>query len=267
MSEKILVVDDDIDTLRLVGLMLQRQGYQVVAASNGNQALIMAQSENPDLVLLDVMMPDMDGYEVARRLRANPSTNSTPIIMFTAKSQVDDKIMGFESGVDDYLINIIVILPLMVSAVILIYSIFSLYKTTPLYSDIPLVIIISHVLIAFPFANKIVASARATISQEMLDVGKSLGLNRTALFFKIELPLLWSGILVAGIFSFAISIGEFAATFFITRSNTATIPLGIYRLISLRDIAGASALSSILIIVTLGIFYFMERFSKFDLRI
>jgi CheY-like chemotaxis protein/MinD-like ATPase involved in chromosome partitioning or flagellar assembly len=103
MSEKILVVDDDIDTLRLVGLMLQRQGYQVVAASNGNQALIMAQSENPDLVLLDVMMPDMDGYEVARRLRANPSTNSTPIIMFTAKSQVDDKIMGFESGVDDYL--------------------------------------------------------------------------------------------------------------------------------------------------------------------
>ena len=167
----------------------------------------------------------------------------------------------------DYLINIIVILPLMVSAVILIYSIFSLYKTTPLYSDISLVIIISHVLIAFPFANKIVASARATISQEMLDVGKSLGLNRTALFFKIELPLLWSGILVAGIFSFAISIGEFAATFFITRSNTATIPLGIYRLISLRDIAGASALSSILIIVTLGIFYFMERFSKFDLRI
>ena len=103
MPEKILVVDDDVDTLRLVGLMLQRQGYQIAAASNGQQALALALSEKPDLILLDVMMPDMDGYEVTRRLRANPSTVSTPIIMFTAKSQVDDKVMGFEAGVDDYL--------------------------------------------------------------------------------------------------------------------------------------------------------------------
>ena len=103
MPEKILVVDDDVDTLRLVGLMLQRQGYQIVAASNGQQALAMAMAEKPELILLDVMMPDMDGYEVTRRLRANASTASTPIIMFTAKSQVDDKVMGFEAGVDDYL--------------------------------------------------------------------------------------------------------------------------------------------------------------------
>ena len=103
MPEKILVVDDDVDTLRLVGLMLQRQGYQIVAASNGNQALTMAQSEKPDLILLDVMMPDMDGYEVTRRLRADPQTSSVPIIMFTAKSQVDDKVTGFEVGADDYL--------------------------------------------------------------------------------------------------------------------------------------------------------------------
>jgi pilus assembly protein CpaE len=103
MPEKILVVDDDVDTLRLVGLMLQRQGYQIVAANNGHQALIMAQSEKPDLILLDVMMPDIDGYEVTNRLRENPETRSTPIIMFTAKSQVDDKVMGFEAGVDDYL--------------------------------------------------------------------------------------------------------------------------------------------------------------------
>ncbi len=103
MPEKILVVDDDVDTLRLVGLMLQRQGYQIVAASNGQQALAMAMAEKPELILLDVMMPDMDGYEVTRRLRANTSTASTPIIMFTAKSQVDDKVMGFEAGVDDYL--------------------------------------------------------------------------------------------------------------------------------------------------------------------
>ncbi|MEJ5240560.1 MAG: response regulator [Anaerolineales bacterium] len=103
MPEKILIVDDDADTLRLVGLMLQRQGYEVVAASNGPQALQKAEEEEPDLILLDVMMPGMDGYEVARRLRANPITANTPILMFTAKSQIDDKLVGFESGADDYL--------------------------------------------------------------------------------------------------------------------------------------------------------------------
>lgn len=103
MAEKILIVDDDADTLRLVGLMLQRQGYEVITASNGPQALQKAEEEEPDLVLLDVMMPGMDGYEVARRLRANPITASTPILMFTAKAQIDDKLVGFESGADDYL--------------------------------------------------------------------------------------------------------------------------------------------------------------------
>ena len=103
MAEKILIVDDDLETLRLVGLMLQRQGYQIVAASNGAQALATAKSELPDLILLDVMMPDMDGYEVTRQLRADPTTTNASILMFTAKSQVDDKVTGYESGVDDYL--------------------------------------------------------------------------------------------------------------------------------------------------------------------
>jgi CheY-like chemotaxis protein/MinD-like ATPase involved in chromosome partitioning or flagellar assembly len=103
MSEKILIVDDDLDTLRLVGLMLQRQGYQISAATNGQQGLDKAFEEDPDLILLDVMMPDMDGYEVTRRLRQNPSTINTPILMFTAKAQLDDKVVGFEVGANDYL--------------------------------------------------------------------------------------------------------------------------------------------------------------------
>lgn len=103
MDEKILIIDDDIDTLRLVGLMLQRQGYQISAASNGKQGLEKAFEEKPDLILLDIMMPDMDGYEVTRHLRNNSTTASTPILMFTAKTQLDDKVMGFEVGVDDYL--------------------------------------------------------------------------------------------------------------------------------------------------------------------
>lgn len=103
MPERILIVDDDVDTLRLVGLMLQRQGYQVIAASNGSQGLTKAFEERPNLILLDVMMPDMDGYEVTRRLRSNPATASIPILMFTAKTQLDDKVTGFEAGADDYL--------------------------------------------------------------------------------------------------------------------------------------------------------------------
>lgn len=103
MSEKILIIDDDLDTLRLVGLMLQRQGYQISAATNGQQGLDKAFDEDPDLILLDVMMPDMDGYEVTRRLRRNPSTVETPVLMFTAKTQLNDKVIGFEAGANDYL--------------------------------------------------------------------------------------------------------------------------------------------------------------------
>lgn len=103
MAEKILIVDDDVDTLKLVGLMLERQGYDIAVASNGTLGLSKALEETPDLILLDVMMPDLDGYEVTRRLRADPALAHIPIIMFTAKTMVDDKVQGFESGVDDYL--------------------------------------------------------------------------------------------------------------------------------------------------------------------
>ena len=103
MAEKILIVDDDIDSLKLIGLMLQRQGYEVQAASAGSQALAKAEAERPDLIILDVMMPDMNGLEVCRRLRANPKTTKIPIIMFTAKTLIDDKVKGFEAGADDYL--------------------------------------------------------------------------------------------------------------------------------------------------------------------
>ncbi len=103
MAEKILIVDDDLDTLRLVGLLLERQGYQIIVADNGSQALDKAISEAPEIILLDVMMPDMDGFEVARRLRDDNITEEIPIIFFTAKTQVDDKVAGFEVGADDYL--------------------------------------------------------------------------------------------------------------------------------------------------------------------
>lgn len=103
MPEKTLIIDDDVDTLQLVGLVLQREGYQILVADNGPKGLALAESELPDIILLDVMMAQMDGYEVARQLRANPETVPIPILMFSARSQIEDKVAGFESGADGYL--------------------------------------------------------------------------------------------------------------------------------------------------------------------
>ena len=100
---RILIADDDVDALRLVGLMLERKGYQILAAASGQQALQKAIESNPDVIILDVMMPDMNGYQVAAQLRKHPATESIPILMFTAKTTVNDKIAGFQAGADDYL--------------------------------------------------------------------------------------------------------------------------------------------------------------------
>ncbi len=102
-GENILVVDDDPDSARLIILVLKRVGYQVRSAGDGEHALSIAEEEPPDLVLLDVMMPDMDGFEVTRRLRANPRTAAVPIMMFTAKAREEDMNEGLEAGADDYL--------------------------------------------------------------------------------------------------------------------------------------------------------------------
>jgi CheY-like chemotaxis protein/MinD-like ATPase involved in chromosome partitioning or flagellar assembly len=103
MPEKILIVDDDPDTVEFLRLILTRQGYQTLSALNGMQALNQAHSQQPDLIILDVMMPGLDGYEVARSLRRHPETALIPILMFTAKTQVEDKVAGYEAGVDIYL--------------------------------------------------------------------------------------------------------------------------------------------------------------------
>jgi len=103
MNKKILIVDDDLESLKLIGLMLQRRGYEILAARDGPQALVMAETQDPDLVILDVLMPDMDGYEVCQRLRSNPLTACLPVVMFTAKTMAQDKVAGFRAGADDYL--------------------------------------------------------------------------------------------------------------------------------------------------------------------
>ena len=105
MPQTILVVDDDPDIARFVEVNLRSAGYDVSVASDGEQALEKAAALRPDLVLLDVMMPRIDGFEVAQRLRRNPQTASTSIIMLTAKALSTDKVLGLTAGADDYIIK------------------------------------------------------------------------------------------------------------------------------------------------------------------
>jgi DNA-binding response OmpR family regulator len=98
----VLVADDDPDILSLVSLRLERAGYEVVTAGDGEQALAAALERAPDLALLDVMMPKLDGYEVTQRLRASDSTRHVPVILLTARVQEADIERGVEAGADDY---------------------------------------------------------------------------------------------------------------------------------------------------------------------
>jgi DNA-binding response OmpR family regulator len=98
----VLVADDDPDILSLVTLRLERSGYDVVSAGDGEQALASALARTPDLALLDVMMPKLDGYEVTERLRGEEATRYVPIILLTARVQEADIARGIEAGADDY---------------------------------------------------------------------------------------------------------------------------------------------------------------------
>ena len=103
MGKKILVVDDEKHIVRLVQVNLERAGYEVVTAYDGEEALQKVKQERPDLIVLDVMMPKMDGFEVMKHLKADPTTRDIPVIMLTAKAQDADVFKGWQSGVDCYL--------------------------------------------------------------------------------------------------------------------------------------------------------------------
>ena len=100
---KILIVDDEANIRQLVKYNLEKESYQILEAEDGFQGLRLAKTEKPDLMLLDLMLPQMDGLEVCRSLKGNPATAALPIIMLTAKSEEIDKVIGLELGADDYM--------------------------------------------------------------------------------------------------------------------------------------------------------------------
>jgi two-component system alkaline phosphatase synthesis response regulator PhoP len=102
MAQRILVVDDDREIVRLLRAYLEQDGYQVLVAYDGETALHILRRERPDLVVLDLMLPDRDGWDVTRIVRGDPGLAATPIIMLTARVEDQDKIVGLELGADDY---------------------------------------------------------------------------------------------------------------------------------------------------------------------
>lgn len=102
MKQKILIADDDTNIAELISLYLAKEGYETKKAHTGREALRMMQSFGPDLLILDIMMPEMDGYEVCREVR---KMSALPIIMLTAKGETFDKVLGLELGADDYMVK------------------------------------------------------------------------------------------------------------------------------------------------------------------
>jgi two-component system, OmpR family, alkaline phosphatase synthesis response regulator PhoP len=103
MPLRILVCDDERHIVRLIQVNLERQGYQVITAFDGKEGLEKVRSEKPDLCVLDVMMPYMDGFEVLKNIRRDPETENLPVIMLTAKAQDKDVFEGYHYGADMYL--------------------------------------------------------------------------------------------------------------------------------------------------------------------
>lgn len=102
-KKKILVVDDEEDILHFLELVLREKGYQVATASSGHEALTRTQMEKPDLVLLDIMMPQMDGWEVLKLLRVDDETANIPVAMLSARTEAKDRVQGLQEGAVDYI--------------------------------------------------------------------------------------------------------------------------------------------------------------------
>ena len=105
MDKIILLVDDEPDMLEMLGLRLKKAGYKVITAITGEECLQKAEGKSPDLILLDILLPGMSGFEVARRLKAKDTTKNIPVIMVTAKGEEVDRVVGLELGADDYIVK------------------------------------------------------------------------------------------------------------------------------------------------------------------
>jgi two-component system alkaline phosphatase synthesis response regulator PhoP len=104
-AKKILIVDDEVDLVEAIRFLLEGEGYRVLVSGDGEDALHQARRENPHLIILDIMLPKLDGYKVCRQLKSDKRYKQIPILMLTARAQQKDRIIGMEAGADEYIIK------------------------------------------------------------------------------------------------------------------------------------------------------------------
>ena len=193
MAERILAVDDNLVNLKVVSATLDKGGYTVETAQSGPKALELVDHFRPDMILLDINMPDMDGYEVCRRLRKKPSTTAIPIIMLTANDTLEEKIKGFEAGADDYLPKPYQPAELLVRIGVL------LRRATRVQSDKP--VINSKVSAVFSlrggvgvsvFAANLAAGYRQIWGESVVLVDMVLNMGQSALMLNLPLRNTWA---------------------------------------------------------------------------
>ena len=189
------------------------------------------------------------------------------LIVFVLRNRYQS-IKKYQRSASESLVSYLIILPMATSSITLGLGLYLSYSgLSSYYNSVWIFIIMSHVLISIPFVTRSILVAYNRIDVELLNVASSLGASRVMVFRKIEFPLIKRGIIVGGIFSFAISLGEFGATFLLARANYETLSIGIYNLLGSQTLQISTAMASVLILITALCFYLINKFGDIELKV
>ena len=189
------------------------------------------------------------------------------IIVFILRNRFQS-LQEYKSSRVDNLISYLIILPMATSSITLATGVFLQYGNSNLFNTaVWFFVIVSHVIISIPFATRTILSAYNRIDVELLNVASTLGASKFRNFRKIIFPMIYRGIIVGGLFSFAISLGEFGATYFLARDKFKTLSIGIYDSISTQTLQIPLAMASLLIVVTLLCFYGIHKLGEIELKV
>ncbi|MBY9000760.1 MAG: iron ABC transporter permease [Candidatus Heimdallarchaeota archaeon] len=189
------------------------------------------------------------------------------LLVFVLRNRYQSLKKYKKSPIENF-VSYIIILPMATSSITLAIGMFLFFNSTAIYRNLVWIfIVLSHVLISIPFATRSILSSYNRIDIEMLNVASTLGASRLRIFRKIELPHIYRGIIVGGIFSFAISLGEFGATNFLVRGEYGTLSIGISKLIETQTLQLPATMASILVIITVICFLVIQKLGEIELKV
>ena len=187
-------------------------------------------------------------------------------IVFILRNRLQ-RVNNYKKPFIENIISLAIILPMGTSSITLAMGLFLQLKDSAVFQNyVWILIVLAHVLISVPFATRSILSAYNRIDTDLLNIASTLGASRLRIFWKVELPMIKSGLIVAGIFSFAISLGEFGATNFLARAEYGTLSLGISKLLSSRTMQLPASMASVLIVVTCICFFLIQKTGEKDLK-